>query len=1634
MILTTVLGVVPAPMVQAAEPTQIVVKGGDALESIGTAEGEKEVTWNGAAKGTETDSEGNEVSYCQMTDSAYANALWNVTFDKPGVYKMSFLAAAQKAVPKFHIEYRINNEETRKADNNFTTIVDGQEYFAVTDTDDAYNHYQVFDTPEITVNIRTAGEYTFKIGNWRAGDAAEGEDVTDFKLAEIRFEPALDPDVVYAVKADAELVLQGGLLNPAESEADYMDYKLNVETEGDYTLTYTLGQNNSTFGESGQAFQVILNPEEENETVNPAMVITKYYQELPVKQTIHLPAGEQVLRVKALVGGFSIRNIAINSKIVNSIEEPIPAAQYENADNYHAIETDGNLGYTAEGLKVDYSINVEKPGTYTISYENISRYAAVLETQIDGVKVAETSLDASTAGTWYETDYVESDTTGISFHLEKGQHTLSVVWGSADINVKSIKLTCKTPDPDPVTIVVEGEDGVSGSGAWAAVDGEETVNGEVVKYATFPQQWANGRYIVHFPYAGTYKMQLVMSVPTLTDSIHLEWAPTTDEYTAAADGTFTVVSNDIPGITATADGEYKTFDGPNLVVEEPGYYDLKFGSWVAGADFRLDKFIFSCDSPLAPPSTDEPLVVEKGKELTLKEALAVNKKGSLKANPASGDYADYAIEVKESGDYRLTYSVGANSAAVEDAFQVQVAPQKEELTDADFTTKLEPVQMTRYYVAILERQSIHLEAGSYVLRTKALNEGFILSQLTISDALVTDVASDKTATTINAVDFNNGTNYHAIQNVTATAVGNIGYASQGLGLDYEVNISEGGVYSIAYAYQTAGDYTLTTQRVADGEVYDLATSQLVKSTGASNWYDCEIQTSEGAAILLPAGQNTIRVYWDQADTNLHSLTLTYQGSAVEYVTGLLTDLPSKDTLTLEDEAAVVKAKNSYDTLTAEEQAQIDTGLVTKLVEDMAQISALQLAKAVADNQAELTKEFSKYVESEYREEKWAEVVAAKDAGMKAISDAATIAEADKALKDAKAAMAAVVKKLKAIAITADGTVILAQSKAYRKNGFLNSNVAVGNYADYFIDVKEAGVYTFTYALYADEAVENAFAVKYDVSEYPETVTNEYVKVSVPKIEVEGSLVKEIRGTVTLNAGEQTLRFEALSDKVRLNRITIQKQKTAEVGTMEPGEAKVVNASDFAAASGNYVLANNVITGTSAGTALDYLVSIPQETAGFVSYNYAYTGSGEPELELVMVAADGTETKLASVKAAATEGTFADSEQAVVVLPEGTYTLRVIMKNDGVELKSFVISGEQKNIPAEGIKLNVYKVNLSPQGTFQLTGILQPENTTAGITWSSSDEEVATVENGLITAVQDGTAVITASADGKTAECTVIVGDGAEEPPVPVQEVLTLSAEDIRLNAGGSFQLIASVEPEGEYTVTWSSSDETVAKVDANGLVTAVKSGTAVITASTANGVTAECKVNVNKEEQGQQGQQGQIGSKPGKTPSFIAKVEAQFDKTMLYAGGNADNTAKAELVIPTGAALAKAEYASSDASVASVSAAGVVTAKKAGTAVITVKVTLTNGESASLQKQITVKKAYIKLKKAKYTVKKGKSVQLKATAFGSSKKVTFTIANKKGKKLAKVTKAGKLTGKAKGTVKVTAKSGKVKKTFKVKVK
>ncbi len=160
-----------------------------------------------------------------------------------------------------------------------------------------------------------------------------------------------------------------------------------------------------------------------------------------------------------------------------------------------------------------------------------------------------------------------------------------------------------------------------------------------------------------------------------------------------------------------------------------------------------------------------------------------------------------------------------------------------------------------------------------------------------------------------------------------------------------------------------------------------------------------------------------------------------------------------------------------------------------------------------------------------------------------------------------------------------------------------------------------------------------------------------------------------------------------------------------------------------------------------------------------------------------------------------------------------------------------------SVSTESITLDKSTLSLAVGETATLTATVKPDDATDKIVaWSSSDESVAKVDNGKVTALKSGKATITAKCGGKTAECAVTV-------TVPVSSV-TLDKTTLSLAIGESANLTATVKPDDatDKTVAWSSSDESVAKVD-NGKVTALKSGKATITAK-CGGKTAECAVTV----------------------------------------------------------------------------------------------------------------------------------------------------------------------------------------------
>lgn len=161
------------------------------------------------------------------------------------------------------------------------------------------------------------------------------------------------------------------------------------------------------------------------------------------------------------------------------------------------------------------------------------------------------------------------------------------------------------------------------------------------------------------------------------------------------------------------------------------------------------------------------------------------------------------------------------------------------------------------------------------------------------------------------------------------------------------------------------------------------------------------------------------------------------------------------------------------------------------------------------------------------------------------------------------------------------------------------------------------------------------------------------------------------------------------------------------------------------------------------------------------------------------------------------------------------------------------------------KINITSGNsVTVNGQLVLTAEVEPSNASnKDITWTSTDSDYVTVSGNIVTGKKEGTATITATAkDGSG----VFASYKISVVPVAVESV-SLNKSSTSIPAGSSETLIATVNPSTatDKTVTWTSSDVSVATVDSNGKVTAVKEGTAKITA-TAGGKSATCDVTVTK--------------------------------------------------------------------------------------------------------------------------------------------------------------------------------------------
>ena len=307
--------------------------------------------------------------------------------------------------------------------------------------------------------------------------------------------------------------------------------------------------------------------------------------------------------------------------------------------------------------------------------------------------------------------------------------------------------------------------------------------------------------------------------------------------------------------------------------------------------------------------------------------------------------------------------------------------------------------------------------------------------------------------------------------------------------------------------------------------------------------------------------------------------------------------------------------------------------------------------------------------------------------------------------------------------------------------------------------------------------------------------------------------------------------------------------------------------------------------------------------------------------------------------------------------EGVYNYYGLQYDNSVKLSATCdVNVIANDVIAESIALDKTEVTLKATETTTLTATILPETTTIkDVVWSSSDESVATIENGVVTAHKVGTATITATTtDGSnlSANCIVTV------EPTPAENI-ALDKTEVTLKATETTTLMVTILPETTTIkdVVWSSSDESVATVE-NGVVTAHKVGTATITATTTDGsnLSASCFVEVVA------------------TPA----ESIALDRTEVTLKANETTTLTAT-ILPETTTIKDVEWKSSDESVATVEN-GVVTAHQVGTATITVSTTDGTNLSASCEVTVVATPAEsIVLDKTEVTLKANETTTLTPT-------------------------------------------------------
>lgn len=240
------------------------------------------------------------------------------------------------------------------------------------------------------------------------------------------------------------------------------------------------------------------------------------------------------------------------------------------------------------------------------------------------------------------------------------------------------------------------------------------------------------------------------------------------------------------------------------------------------------------------------------------------------------------------------------------------------------------------------------------------------------------------------------------------------------------------------------------------------------------------------------------------------------------------------------------------------------------------------------------------------------------------------------------------------------------------------------------------------------------------------------------------------------------------------------------------------------------------------------------------------------------------------------------------------------------------------VAVTGVSLNKTSITLTEGDSETLTATVAPTNATnKAVSWKSSDAATASVDNnGKVTAVKAGSATITVTTtDGsKTATCSVTVNAKQETPKEVTGIAIDPATLEIKEGLTAQLKIVFTPADASSDNIKWKSTNTEAATVDGSGLVTALKEGkTRIVATVDGTQIEAICEITVTPDD-------------ALKGIEFTAaKVEVKVGATQAL-----------EIAYtPSYAANKNVTFSSSDASVATVDAAGTVTAINEGEATIT---------------------------------------------------------------------------------------------------